>query len=577
MTFKMWVLVVVLVAALFAINPTGYFQNGVLVKSVDRDSSAYLAGLSQGDIITEINGAQITSMQEYSAEIESLFSNVKAIEWVIETNKETYKLEGLTLDLGVDEDLRITEALNLFSEIPINEILIRVNGNEITAQEGFYSLKNDLEPKVKLSIKAKDGTSIFFTNSLDFTVSEIPSTRVKAGLDLAGGARALVMPEKKLTVAEMDDLIAVSRERFNVYGIADMNIRPASDLSGNNYMIVEVAGASPRELQDLIGQQGKFEAKIGNESVFIGGKDDIKSVCRNDASCAGIQSGQETSDGYYYQFQFTIYLSPQAAQRQADITSKLDINMTADGQRILSETLDLYLDDQLVDSLQIDAGLKGNADATQIAINGPGAGTTKEEAFNNANANMLKLQTILITGSLPFKLEVAKLDSISPVLGDEFIKNIFLAALGAALGVALVIFIRYKSISYTVPMLSIAASEIFIILGVAAAINWNLDLASIAGIIAAIGMGVNDQIIIVDESRNQENNRSSSLKERVKRAFFIIFGCFSTMLVAMIPLWWAGAGMIRGFAVTTIIGISIGVFITRPAFSDIISQIIAKE
>ena len=38
--------------------------------------------------------------------------------------------------------------------------------------------------------------------------------------------------------------------------------------------------------------------------------------------------------------------------------------------------------------------------------------------------NMHKLQTILITGSLPYKLEIVKLDSISPVLGKEFTKNI---------------------------------------------------------------------------------------------------------------------------------------------------------
>ncbi len=186
---------------------------------------------------------------------------------------------------------------------------------------------------------------------------------------------------------------------------------------------------------------------------------------------------------------------------------------------------------------------------------------------------MAKLQTVLITGSLPFKLEVVKLDSISPVLGDEFIKNIFLAAIGAAIGVAIVIFIKYRKLSFAAPMLFVAGSEIFITLGIASAINWNMDLSSIAGIIAAIGTGINDQIVIVDEASKAES-ASFSLKERIKRAFFIVFGCFSTLFVAMIPLWWAGAGMIRGFAVTTIIGITLGVFITRPAFSDMISQIV---
>jgi preprotein translocase subunit SecD len=35
---------------------------------------------------------------------------------------------------------------------------------------------------------------------------------------------------------------------------------------------------------------------------------------------------------------------------------------------------------------------------------------------------------------------------------------------------------------------------------------------------------------------------------------------------------WAGGGLLKGFAITTIIGISIGVFITRPAFGDILKR-----
>ena len=52
---------------------------------------------------------------------------------------------------------------------------------------------------------------------------------------------------------------------------------------------------------------------------------------------------------------------------------------------------------------------------------------------------------------------------------------------------------------------------------------------------------------------------------------------YFTTLVAMAPLWSAGAGLLRGFAITTIIGISIGVLVTRPAFAAIIENIIERE
>ena len=44
----------------------------------------------------------------------------------------------------------------------------------------------------------------------------------------------------------------------------------------------------------------------------------------------------------------------------------------------------------------------------------------------------------------------------------------------------------------------------------------------------------------------------------------------------MLPLFWAGAGILKGFALTTIIGVSIGVLITRPAIAEII-KLILKE
>ena len=51
---------------------------------------------------------------------------------------------------------------------------------------------------------------------------------------------------------------------------------------------------------------------------------------------------------------------------------------------------------------------------------------------------------------------------------------------------------------------------------------------------------------------------------------------YFTIVVAMIPLLFAGAGLLKGFAITTIIGASIGVFITRPVFVRVI-EILLKE
>ena len=86
-------------------------------------------------------------------------------------------------------------------------------------------------------------------------------------------------------------------------------------------------------------------------------------------------------------------------------------------------------------------------------------------------------------------------------------------------------------------------SEIIIILGFAALVGWNLDLAAIAGILVAAGTGVDDQIVIADETLKGENIAYTNWKERLKRAFFIIIAAWAVTLASMIPLLFAGAGL----------------------------------
>jgi preprotein translocase subunit SecD len=454
------------------------------------------------------------------------------------------------------------------------QVITAIDGKTILSVEDFSKIIKEKfvsDSAIKTTITTKDSEYITYSNSIGLTVSKIPKTNLKFGLDLSGGARALVQAkDHKLTSSEVSDLTNVISNRLNVYGLSDMVVRSVSDLSGNNFILIEIAGTTPSNLENLVSQQGKFEAKIGNDTVFVGGEKDITSVSRSGQD-AGIYSCTEISGGYACEFRFTVYLSQAAAERHANITSQLDVNSTAQGN-YLSKKLDLYLDDTLVDSLLISENLKGSV-TTQFQISGSGSGATKADAYDSATKEMKNLQTVLITGSLPFKLEVVKLDTISPTLGESFSKYILYAGIIALLLVAGIVFARYRSKSAIAPLI-ICASEIIITLGVAAVIKWDMDLPSIAGILAAIGTGVDDQIVLLDEAKHKEE--VLSVKQKIKRAFEIIMGAFLASAVSLLPLLGAGAGLLRGFVITTLIGISIGVFITRRAFADIV-RLMEKE
>ena len=453
------------------------------------------------------------------------------------------------------------------------ERIVAINNNEVKNVKEYADLINKINNSEILRIKTDKNEYVMIkTDDIGISVAEYPTSNLRRGLDLQGGTRVVLQPEEKLTDEETINVIRTIESRLNVYGLSDIKIKQSKDLFGENYLVAEVAGASRQEVKDLISSQGKFEAKIGNETVFTGGKKDITFVCRDDGRCSGIrQCLQPEGNLYSCQFEFAIKLSPEAAKKHAEVTGKLDVNLSATGG-YLSKPLDLYLDDNLVDSLQISSDLKGR-ETSDIAISGPGLSSTRNDAIKDATKNMNKLQTVLITGSLPVKLNIVKIDTISPSLGKAFFNNAIWVIIGAMIAVSIVIFIRYRDLKISLPVILISSSEILIILGLASLIKYNLDLAAIAGILAAVGTGVDDQIVIADEILKGKKELVSSFKEKIKRAFFVIMVAWATGLASMLPLFWAGAGLFTGFALTTILGISIGVFITRPAFAAIVEAL----
>ncbi|HOI18459.1 MAG TPA: hypothetical protein PLX15_01200 [Candidatus Woesearchaeota archaeon] len=530
---KVLIFLVVLLFAIVAINPNPFIE-GVAIRSITKDSPAYLSGMKgpqpttpprAREIITEIDSIKITNMDSYFKAISQIDNNDTIL---VRTNKGTYTLEEIEI-----------------------------------SSDGIV----------------KTGLSVY----------DAPKSNLRLGLDLEGGTRAILKPQAQDNTnesqfsADVDIVIESLKQRLNVYGLSDISVRSAKDLDGSTFITVEIAGANEEEVRTLIAQQGKFEGKIGNKTVFIGGGD-IVSVCRtSDCSFAvDPNSGGCTrvgADEYACTFSFRISLSQDAAQRMAEITRGLSVISTPGSRGYLNETLDLYLDDELVDQLRIAAELKG-AVSTDISISGPGVGRSAQEAAQDSAKNMKNLQTVLITGSLPVKLEIVKMDSLSPLLGREFISSSLRTALVAAFIVVLMIFLRYRRFETIFPITVILLSEIVITLGFAALVGWNLDLSAIAGIIIAIGSGVDDQIVITDELMGGGRKQTSGYinwKLRIKNAFFIVFAAFATTLVSMIPLFTAGVGLLKGFAFTTIVGISIGVIITRPAFAHMLEILLRKD
>jgi len=573
MTIRLWILLIFLVMSVIAINPNPWAK-GIEVNTVEQGSLSEENGISPGEVILSINDNPINTFEDYKAVISEL--EVEPFEVTVKTKDKTFTY-NVTTELGFETN-NLTVEYSDSSPLEYGMEITAINNKKITTQEDIPNITKGLFKKQKFKMTTNQGNYAFLlVGPPKITAKTSEKTNLRKGLDLAGGTRVLIQPESedgKVTNKQISDLIKVMDNRLNVYGLKDLKIRSANDLEGNKFVLIEVADITRDEVKDLIAQQGKFEAKIGNETVFVGEEKDITFVCRGDGSCSGIRNCDPTTDGNWLcKYEFIIHISPDAAKNHAEITKDIKTTMTEQGE-YLETPIDFYLDGKLVNSLQIHSNLKGK-EATAISISGTGISQSQTSAANEALKSMDKLQTVLITGSLPLKINIVKMDTISPLFGKSFIKNSLLVGFLAIVAVSLVVFIRYKNFKIILPMVLTMVSELIIILGFASLIKWNLDLAAIAGIIAAIGTGVDDQIVITDEVL-RGSEKFISWKEKIKRSFFIIMVAYFTTVAAMLPLWNAGAGLVKGFALIIIVGVTIGVFITRPAYASMIEKLLNR-
>jgi len=465
---------------------------------------------------------------------------------------------------------------------------------------------------------------------LGITVAERPSSNLKFGMDMVGGTRVLLKPvAENITSDLIQQTLSTLETRINTYGLKETKFQEVKDISGNSYIQIEMAGGSKKEIDELLSRQGMFEGKIpvivmfddgkgtfalgdnnydisksSNTSLNIGDQtvesnstfylegikfelvnftsdgaaflstvltgNDVTSVCLQDNPGICRSTMYQVQNGY--EFMFQIFITEESAQKFAKMTQNMKTVVDPNsGESHLESRIIFLLDDVEITSLAISSDLKGKA-FTQPAITG-GAETSEE-----AIAEKLKLQSILRSGALPTKLDMVKVDQISPSLGAQFMRAAMLTIFIAIIAVAGVMFIRYRSIKILIPMVMWSLFELFLVLGAAAMINWTIDLASIAGIIAAIGTGTNDQVMMIDEMfLGGSEDKTYTLKQKIKRAFFIVFGAAATIVAAMLPLMFIGIGIMKGFAITTTLGVLIGVFITRPAFAKVAEKILEKN
>lgn len=588
---KYWRILVLLITLFGAIMAIGYGppKRGVEIMYVSSDSPAS-GTLSQGMIITSVNAQPVSNIDEFNSLTRDLRDSVDILtaegnEYSIELNGshlgiDVIDVQKLNLEFGLDlrggTRITLTPKENATKDT-VDEVVatLQTRANVYGLREiRFYSVRG-VDGKYYVQIEAA-GVGREVVENLLSKQGKFEA-KVFKPVQLSNGTGTLELGDMLYDVTAYEDSVRIDNQTLEINGtftLDDIEFEIMNVTSSNVVLLAKVYDGSDIEL------------------------------IKTDPQHSGI-----FPRGGVFQFYFVVLVSETGAQRFADVTtgipSFVDLNT---GERYLDSRILLYLDEQVVSDLQIGANLGG------VVYTSPqvqGARPTMEEAIQEK----LNLQSILRSGALPTTLETSSVQVISPTLGSDFFQSAGMAGFAAAVMVVVISFAKYRKFRVALPLVFIGLSEVLIILGIAAVgdsliwscvlfinfliivaawwkkaevdifawigailipllgmASWTIDLPAIGGILAAIGTGIDHQIIIADETLagSSDEKKSYTMKEKVKRAFFIIFGASATTIAAMIPLMSVGIGLVRGFAITTIIGVLVGILITRPAYARIV-------
>ncbi|RJQ55612.1 MAG: protein translocase subunit SecD [Nitrospiraceae bacterium] len=198
-----------------------------------------------------------------------------------------------------------------------------------------------------------------------------------------------------------------------------------------------------------------------------------------------------------------------------------------------------------------------SAPVIQEKISGGDASITGSFTMDEAK----DLAIVLRSGSLPAPLRMLQNVTVGPSLGKDSIDaGIKAGIIGALLVIVFMIF--YYRMSGLIADFALVLN-ILCLIGALSAFRATLTLPGIAGIILAIGMAVDSNVLMFERMREElrlGKTPRAAIDSGYDKAFWTIFDSHVTTLITAVVLFQFGTGPVKGFAVTLGWGVLINLF-----------------
>ncbi len=413
-------------------------------------------------------------------------------------------------------------------------------------------------------------------------ITVIATIPIPLGLDLRGGSQLTIQVKPsaeipQITERELEGVKKVVEGRINGLGVSE----PVIQTVGTDKILVQLPGVNdPEQAERVLGGTAQLEFRTQKPNTetqllaFQASRAELKfkqEELRKSTDKAAIIKNQEdlqnsnqaiaelfesTNPPLIGKYLKDAYGEPTQGdnwnvairfdQQGGELFANLTKNLAGTGRSI-----GVFLDNELISAPTV--GIEFAA----TGITGGSAVITGR--FTAQQANDLGVQ--LRGGALPVPVEIAEIRTVGATLGKDSITSSIYAGLG---GLTLVLI--FMVVYYRLPgLIADVALLIYALLTWAsfALLGVTLTLPGIAGFILSIGMAVDANVLIFERTR-EELQAGKSLYRSVESGFYRAFSSILdgnvTTVIACAALFWLGAGLVKGFALTLALGLARGWF-----------------
>ncbi|MBP5971751.1 protein translocase subunit SecD [Brasilonema sp. CT11] len=413
-------------------------------------------------------------------------------------------------------------------------------------------------------------------------IAVIATIPASLGLDLQGGSQLTIQvkttPEiKQITDRELEAVKRVVEGRINGLGVSE----PIIQTAGQDKILVQLPGVNdPQQAERVLGGTAQLEFKKQKPNTeiqlntFFASKTQLKAKqaeLRKTNDKAAIEKNQQdlkkSNSAIAELFESTNppligkYLKDAYGEPTQGNNWNVAIRFDDKGGELFGEltkqlagtgrSIGIFLDNELISYPTV---------GPEFAASGIGGGSAVITGrFTSQEANDLGVQ--LRGGALPVPVEIVENRTVGATLGKDSIQRSIYAGIGG-----LVLVLIFMVVYYRLPgVIADIALVIYALLTYATFVLLaiTLTLPGIAGFILSIGMAVDANVLIFERTREELRSGKSlyrSVEAGFYRAWSSILDSHVTTLISCATLFWLGAGLVKGFALTLALGLLVNLF-----------------